>query len=436
MAIKLARTPSSAGNQKIFTFSTWYKRSFLANGGGATNLLMAYYGSSSRYTTINFDLDDTLEVFSGEYTTTAPAAYNMDVVTLMKFRDVNSWYHIVVTVDTTQATNTDRVKIWVNGVLQSVEGNYGSIIYPTQNSDLFVNSTIAEHYLCSTGQDNRGYMAHTHYIDGTAYDASAFGQFNSDGVWKPKTTPSVTYGTNGFFMKYENSSNFGTDSSPNGNTLAVTGTPTQTVDTPTNVFCTMNPLNNPQGAVFSNGNLKVANTFVDKSYGATLAFTTMPVYWEVRVATVGNRNAIGIIDTNFDFNSTTALTSTNRALISVGNASAGTSGTHTGTVPAFSANDIICFAWDGANNKLYYSVNANLNTASSNYFTIAAAEYTPAVSEGGHITGVNEFNFGNGYFGTTAVSSGNSDADGYGIFEYSVPTGYYALCTKNIATYG
>jgi hypothetical protein len=101
-----------------------------------------------------------------------------------------------------------------------------------------------------------GLMAHVHFIDGTAYDASAFGETDATtGIWKPKTAPVVTYGTNGFFLKFENSASFGTDSSPNGNNFTVNGTMTQTIDTPSNVFATWNPLyRGTHNNLFSNGN--------------------------------------------------------------------------------------------------------------------------------------------------------------------------------------
>jgi hypothetical protein len=452
MAIKLSRTPSSAGNQKIFTFSTWYKRSFLALGSGATSLLTAYYGNSSRYTQIVFDLDDNLEVFGGVYTTTAPAAYNIDVVTKMKFRDTNSWYHIVVAVDTTQATDTDRVKIWVNGVLQAVEGNYGSIIYPTQNSDTFVNSTIASHYLCENGQDNRGYMAHTHLIDGTAYAATDFGQFNSNGVWIPKTSPSVTYGTNGFFMKYENSSNFGTDSSVNGNTLSVTGTPTQTLDTPSNVFATLNPKSQSNSNVtFANGNLTQTTSGSWLGALTTLGAKNGKWYAEYKATDIENFG-VGIVKL--------VNSNTSNYMNSAGNPSIpgyyadswgitdnwGTvnfkhDNTDTAAGITFTNGDIVMIAMDLDNNKVWFGQNGTwlnsgdpANGTNAIYSNVTADEPIGFMSTCENANGT--WNFGNGYFGTTAVASGNADGNSQGVFEYSVPTGFYALCTKNLATYG
>jgi hypothetical protein len=454
MAIKLARTPSSAGNQKTFTFSTWYKRSYLALGsGGTSGLLTAYYGNSSRYTQFVIDLDDNLELFSGVYTTTAPASYNMDIVTKMKFRDVNSWYHIVVAVDTTQATDTDRVKVWVNGVLQEVEGNYGSIIYPTQNSDTFVNSTIASHYLCSNGQDNRGYMAHTHFIDGTAYDADTFGESDANGVWKAKTSPSVTYGTNGFFMKYENSSNFGTDSSVNGNTLSVTGTPTQTLDTPSNVYCTMNPLENFfTGSTFANGNTSVTTGSSSSTYNmSTMAMSAGKWYWEMKMTSaspLGNLN-FGIVNapTEDSAQRLRGASTTNSVAATDYNYAIYANGVSTGINGEIVAqNDIVMFAFDADNNGLYIGKNGSWynsgdptsGASKTGAFTpgTAGLDYFPAIGDENGSAGYSvQFNFGNGYFGTTAVSSAGSNGNG-SIFEYDVPTGYYALNTKNLATYG
>jgi hypothetical protein len=203
-------------------------------------------------------------------------AVGANLRTSSEFRDTNAWYHIVVAVDTTQATASNRYKIYVNGVQQT---SFNISSYPTQNFDIPINQTN-DLIRIGTGQQYNAYhfdgsMSHVHFIDGTAYDASAFGQTDATtGIWKPKLSPSVTYGTNGFFLKFENSGSMGLDSSGNGNNLTVNGTLTQTVDTPTNVFCTVNALNiasdGSGSANLSNGNLTITSSGSSQNVG-TLA---------------------------------------------------------------------------------------------------------------------------------------------------------------------
>ena len=155
-----------------------------------------------------------------------------------------------------------RIKIYINGEQIT---SFSSSTNPTQNTDYGWNQA-SNHFIGSTGQPGgyyNGSMSHFHFIDGTAYEASDFGETDSTtGIWKPKTAPSVTYGTNGFFLKFENSGAFGTDSSGNSNTFTVNGTMTQTIDTPSNVFANWNPLANFNNTLtFSKGNLTaIANS--------------------------------------------------------------------------------------------------------------------------------------------------------------------------------
>ena len=243
----LRLTGQTPTNNKIFTFSAWVKK-----GASGYQTIMSWENNSSSSQTfrINTKNDDVLQIldYSGGVV--------MDYTTTQVFRDTSAWYHIVVAVDTTNATANDRTKLWVNGERVTSFG--------TQTTYSLNASTQAQqsNYFCAIGSVNslyywNGSMAHVHFIDGTAYDADTFGETDATtGIWKPKTAPSVTYGTNGFFLKFENSGAFGTDSSGNGNNFTVNGTMTQTIDTPDNVFATWNPLAGfalPNGG-FSNGN--------------------------------------------------------------------------------------------------------------------------------------------------------------------------------------
>ena len=198
----LTRTPSSSGNRKTFTFSLWVKRSGLGFG-----TFYSQYNSSSNNLNSSFYFDGQDNLIFWNYN----SAYTVNVETTRVFRDTNAWYHIVLSVDTTQATASNRVKMYVNGVQET---SFSSSTYPSQNLDLFVNENKTQQIgIFRYASDNYyffdGAMSHFHFIDGTAYTPSAFGETDATtGIWKPKTAPSVTYGTNGFFLKFENYSLF------------------------------------------------------------------------------------------------------------------------------------------------------------------------------------------------------------------------------------
>jgi hypothetical protein len=186
----LTRTPSSAGNRKTFTLSTWIKRSNLSDGA----IIGARSSSTNRFR-IGFT-SNRLDVLNVASSTT----YNL--TTTMLFRDVSAWYHIVVAYDTTQATASNRIKVYVNGTEQTAFVNSG---IPNQNTDTDYNNTVAQYIGTNddaSGEFFDGYMAHVHLTDGTAYAPSTFGSTATNGQWVPNLTPSVTYGTNGYFLKF------------------------------------------------------------------------------------------------------------------------------------------------------------------------------------------------------------------------------------------
>ena len=270
----------TASNRKTFTISTWIKRSALT----VNNCI---YGAGTNDTT-----DRELLVFLADAGEEDKLYFNAKVsnstvaqfYTNRRFRDPSAWYHIVLAFDTTQATDTNRMKLYVNSELQSFQ----SVTYPSQNQDMNTNNTV--HSIGATignGQYFDGSMTHFNFIDGTAYTPTSFGETDStSGIWKPKTSPSVTYGSNGFFLKFENSGAMGTDSSGNSNTFTVSGTLTQNVDTPSNNFATLNKLSTNGNNSLTNGNLTIgfnANTSYTNSIG-TLGINSGRWYVEAKIA--------------------------------------------------------------------------------------------------------------------------------------------------------
>jgi hypothetical protein len=434
----LTRTPASSGSSNVLTYSFWTKRS----GLGVLSPFLSG-GNTGTVGQIVFSTSDQLNIYNGA---------SVIATTNAKFRDTSAWYHIVISLNSSE-TGTDKCKIWINGVQETS--------FATDNRSTFttisqVNQSGIVQYV---GSDTSGYvnglMSHIHMVDGTAYDASTFGETDATtGIWKPKTSPSVTYGTNGFFLKFENSGSMGLDSSPNGNDFTVNGTLTQTVDTPSNVFATLNALDNfYAGGTFTEGNLQVTSVNAGYTYNtSTIGASKGKWYWECKWSAqpTGSSNQVLIgIAKRTSPSTTTWLGSVaytygyqgsdGHVKVSNGNAVGSVATT-------YSIGDIISVALDLDNLKIHFAkngvwTNSSVPASNSGGVTITAPDstsgdsgfYFPSFGDGNtSLQETGQFNFGNGYFGTTAVSSATSDESGLGIFEYTVPSGYYALCTKNI----
>ena len=432
----LTRTPSSTGNRKTWTISGWIKRCetstsslqiFSAGEYAVTDLVQIYTSSHKLY--------------CGMYNSSGTEISSL--ITSRLFRDTNAFYHIVVAVDTTQATSSDRVKIYVNGVQET---SFGTENYPTQNYDTAFNTTNQNTIGNVKGniQYFDGIMSHVHLTDGTAYDASAFGEYDANGVWKIKTSPSVTYGTNGFFILKDGNSV--TDQSGNSNNFTVAGgTLTNTEDSPSNVFATMNPLDNAYASsTFSNGNNTIVTNSGNYTYNtATLGASSGKYYWEVKVDTTSTEDLIGISGKT-STSSTAYLGTSSDDFGYNDDGGVKNNGSSSSYGSTYTTNDIIGVAMDLDNNKLYFSKNGvfqnsgvptsgatgtgavNITTSSTGFYFPAIGDWTSGAS------GTFSVNFGNGYFGTTAVASAGTNASGNGIFEYDVPTGYTALSTKGL----
>jgi hypothetical protein len=436
----LNRTPSGAGNRKTFTISMWFKRSKL----GSSQYLFNAKDGSNPQDAVFFSTSDTFYV--------ALESISSGLETNRKFRDTSAWYNFVVAVDTTQGTNTNRVKLYVNGVQET---SFNSPSYPSQNADCNLNTAIVHNIgrRVGTGADFiDGYMSHIAFVDGQALAPTVFGETDStSGIWKFKSPSGVTWGTNGFHLKFENSGALGTDSSGNSNTFTVNGNLKQALDTPSNVYCTINPLDNYiANATLTNGNTTVATGSGNPSWNyitSTLGVSTGKWYWEVK-DTTNNSSILGFAaklttSTGDQLGESSAQwgVQPNGRFRSAGSDLAGV-----GTF-SFGQNDIVGIALDATNKKVYFHTNGTYGNSGNpstgaNGITIASPDvgggfgwYFPAFGDGNTSSDTYHVNFGNGYFGTTAITSAGSNGNG-SLFEYDVPSGYYALNTKNINTYG
>jgi hypothetical protein len=438
----LSRTPGVAGDTKKFTISFWVKRSAL---GTDQDIFHVYPGSGER-SQILFRNDDTLQI-------ELEAANLNKLITTRLFRDVSAWYHIVVVYDSDNGTAGNRVILYVNGVRET---SFSTETYPSLASTSGINTTT-QHEISSydaSGYYFDGYLSEFNFIDGQALDPTDFGEFDEDsGIWKP-IAYTGTYGTNGFFLEFLDSSALGDDTSGNTNDWTVNNLTSidQTTDTPTNNFATLNPnMAYPSTNItISDGNLDVIRTAGTswQNILSTFAPSSGKWYAELKVNSVGS-NGLNMGYINLDKSNLQNLTvapgedAFSAGLYSNGGPIFYASGTTFATVGSPIATDIMQFAMDIDNGFLYWGKNGTwLNSADpesgvtgtgglalSNLTSGGSYAMGVALRNSGDVT----WNFGNPAF---TISSGNSDANGYGNFEYAVPSGYYALNTKNLAEYG
>jgi len=421
-------TPTS---QQKFTESFWLKRGLtggqrLFKGAGTANTDKLYYGfNSDQLNLTNTESGGTNNLFL------KPNAY---------YRDYGAWYHVVLSVDTTQATSSDRAKLYVNGEQVT---DFATALYPPLNHNFvyYASGTqiqIGDGYH-ATAFFYDGYMAEINFVDGQALSPTDFGEFDADsGIWKPiKYTG--TYGNNGYYLKFNNTGNLGEDSSGNDNTWTPTnlsGTTDVTTDTPTNNFCTLNAVDK-DGHTNSEGNLKVSGDVVYGMQKATQGVTTGKWYFEARLNVYQNDTAVGLANENENtYTRFTGETTNSVGYLSDGRFFYNSSAT---TYSSASGGNIFQVAFDADNGKIWVGINntwqnsGNPSAGTNELQTVSWNTFIPVART--VTTGELIFNFGQeGSFAGTATAQGNTDANGYGNFYYEPPTGFLALCTQNLAT--
>jgi hypothetical protein len=408
-------TPS---NRKIFTCSAWVKRASTGTypifwfGADSNNWFMVKYES------------DSLRIESKSSGSTI-----IDVRTNALYRDFSAWYHVLVAVDTSQGTASNRIKIYVNGVQET---SLQTSTYPNQNTDLNVITT-AEIGNQHTTQYFDGYMAEVVFVDGTAQANTDLGEFDEDsGIWKPIDVSELTFGTNGFYLDFEDSANLGNDVNGNGADWTVNNLTAidQTTDTPTNNFATLNPLVYSTGLTFSEGNCKLVTAGSSTSGGVgTMGMPSGKWYYEVKLGSDIDNHTHGIIS---EFTNTNQSGLQNKVGVTSWINGDGGEVVVDGTATTadyglYTINQIMGIAVDVDNSTIsYYRDGSALVTG----FTISTTRGTlfPLIKMGINTTA--EVNFGNPTF---TISSGNTDGNGYGNFEYAPPSGYLSLCTANLS---
>ena len=454
----LIRQSPTAGNGKTHTFSFWIKRSTLGNPTASGTMYVIGQGQHGRMffssDFFQYRFDDGHDV--------------RDVTT--KHRDPAAWLHVVVAVDTNQSSSTNRVKIFYNGV-QTTTLDYDGGSQPDQEdsaSGWFTSNYLTigtapfgGSYNAGDGDyDMSGYLAEFAAVEGTAYAATDFGEYDDNGIWVPKDLGGITWGNEGFYLPFSNASALGEDASGNDNdfTLSNIAAADQATDTPTNNFCTLNPLNRNSATTSNNP------SYTD---GNTKTIMSLNGYWQTAIGSIGVTSGKWYMEGQLIYNPQMAGIGVgdfgdienwgrNNDWIGASKAVAyGTPKAEVGDSLPSSANDytnshIIGVALDADNGKVYWSRDGTYQSSgdpAGNSSGIALP--TGGTAIGLYMFGVSGYkathgsypgtvgwlvNFGG--FTNISISSAATDANGYGTFEYAPPSGFYALCTKNLAKYG
>tara|TARA_R110001592_G_scaffold62954_1_gene192719 strand:- start:1079 stop:2476 length:1398 start_codon:yes stop_codon:yes gene_type:complete len=435
----LSRSQGTATLAYKYTLSMWIKRSKLNS-----EMYLTGVSSGTVIELMKFPANNTLEWYNRD------AASNVSVaVTSNVFQDTSAWMHLVFSYDSSQSTPATQKKLYINGVNQTFASNVGLATNAVPGLNLSgANIKVGAEY--SPGYYYGGYMSEVNFIDGQALAADSFGEFDEDsGIWKPINASGLTFGNNGFYLDFEDSSNLGNDASGgtdfSESNIASTD---QATDTCTNNFATMNIIDaGGPSLTFSNGNTTIVSS--DNTWRSgfnTIAPSKGKWYFEAKYVGSSTNNWIGVVDTE-QVNSTSntgdfKITDRSRFYGISQTGQKGNNGSESSWGSSYSQNDIVGVAFDLDNHKIYFSKDGTFQnsgnpesgaTGTGSMYDLATGYFYMVGSSYYSTSASISYNFGSPYF---AISSGNSDADGHGNFEYAVPSGYFALCTKNLAEYG
>ena len=422
----LVHTNSGTGSYQKSTFSAWVKRSSLGTVQTMWNNQVQAGVNQVRF---EFDAADKIYLYGEE-----AGGYALRALTTSVYRDLSAWYHVLVIIDTPQSAAADRIKLYVNGVQVTLTFT----TTPAQDANLRMNYNSTPVSVGSTQASSyfNGYMAEVYWIDGTVYATSDFGEFDEDsGIWKPIDASGLTFGTNGFYLDFEDSSALGNDAAGSNNFTATNlAARDQATDTCTNNFCTLNPLAiSNEIPTYSQGNCESVSSAYWHSVMGTMGFSSGKWYWEVKITTTGG-NFHGVIADYVNFADATVYNEVGQTTYTSDDGGEMSFGPDTTTADygVIGQNDITGIAVNMDDKQI--SIYDNGSAIVSNFALDDAANLGFVLPLGVEYSATAQWNFGG--CSAFALSSAVSDANGYGNFEYAPPTGYYALCTKNLAEYG
>ena len=437
-AEKMTHTYDSAPtSQKKGTISLWFKRTEIGS-----NIGIFQFGddASGDYLAVRWGRD----IYgSGEtYRMRIGGSTNITLDGDGAVRDTSAWYHMVIAIDTTQATASNRFKVYRNGAEVSMSTDNRSSL--TQNTDMAIGENGKDIMIGEGVYKYNGYIAEVNYVDGQQLTPSDFGEYDSDsGIWIPKKYTG-TYGNNGFYLDFSNASNLGEDQSGNNHDFTLTNITAadQATDTPTNNFATLNPLiydinsGDDESYVLNEGATKIAAS--KSAYAQNPATIGLNIasggkwYFEwTATSTANGSSSEGLCGLAFDTQISAGLNSTG-----VYNAGYAFYAAGFGTGEGYGANVVNGLLIDLDNNKIKWYKDGTLHVTmpddgggSTMQTSGLAFPYIAPYGSGYTIL----VNFGG--FTTQTISSGNSDPNGYGNFEYPTQGGY-SICTKNLAEFG
>jgi len=450
----MSKSISSTSSRTTWTFSTWFK---LGNSGInlSFNGLFSAVLNASNF--VNIALSNSSYGIDFLLYNSGSTLGRLNATRLL--RDPSAFYHLVAVLDTTNEVSSERMRLYINGVRET---SFTTESYPSKDSTPIVNYATATHNLgraynagTYSGYYYDGYMAEIHFLDGYAYDPSFFGEFNDSGIWIPKEYTG-SYGTNGFKIDGRDSSDLGDDESGNGNDFTTSGLAAhdQVADSPTNNFAVMNLLADYYANhTFKNGNLELLTSTTTNQYTYSInniGMSSGKWYTELYVGSAVGTALIGISDRQSQGGTHYLGGQSYEYSYYSYNGKSINGGTQSTYGNSYTTGDIIGIAIDLDNSKLYFSKNGTFqnsgdptsgstgtgavsitavgSTQNGHYF-FAVGDYSNAYS-------TNFFwNFGQeGTFAGNTTAGGNSDSNGVGNFKYSVPSGYLALCTKNLGS--
>jgi len=453
----MSKASSDTGNAQFSIFSCWVKRGSL----GSNQTIFGHHIDANNTTQFGFDSNDKLIFHVKE-----GGSNIVSLISNAVFRDTSAFYHLMLVQQQNASAAADRIKIMANGSRLTLAT---STIPNELSSNHWVaggDGTYSPRIGFNDGADNNyfnGYLTEVVFLDGQTipnsndadYTANANSTVEYDedsGILKPKDPSGLTFGTNGFYFEFkqagtsQNSSGLGADTSGNDSHFAVSNLTAvdQSTDTCTNNFCTLNPLDNfYAGSTFSDGNLTLATGADERTpNSSTMGVSTGKWYWEVKLGSNGaNAGYIGIQSgqtANDGVSAARALGYNQYDYAFNADQQIYTNNSTTSYGGDWTDGDIISVALDIDNSLLYFYINGSIQNSGTGV-SIASPSltrygvYIPAVSDWKTQVLNFQFNFGSPPF---AISSSNADANGHGNFEYAVPSGYFALCTKNLAEHG
>jgi hypothetical protein len=454
----LSRTAGATGSATTWTASMWVKRTEIGIEAVPIGAV------DSGVTTDFWRFRNTDQIRFHVYDITNTQVYYADSTAV--FRDTAAWYHVILRLDSTNSDASKRLMCFVNGEALTDVTWYGagssSSTFGASATSLFLGQYPMHigRATYTNGAYHSGYIAEVNVLDGIAAEPTDFGEYDQDsGIWKPKAYTG-SYGTNGFYLDFKDASDLGDDESGNGNDFTENNiaAANQAVDTPTNNFAIISDaMRNNFETLYSTlteGGTKFRAINFDTwvVVPSSIGVTKGKWYAEFKVIGARPNSAWGIISleqindyTNSylgepNKNWSIGYYQANGNLFQVQNSG---SSTVTGWGAAVSQNQVVSVALDMDNHKLYMAVNNTYQNSGNpvtgaNAISIDATE-TVAIATSGYSLGsgndtIAGVNFG-GYV-TGGMYSQATDGNGYGGFRYAPPSGYYALCTKNLAEFG